>query len=296
MRLIFIIGIVLLVLFFTLGAKMFFSILLSLLVIYFIFFYVYHKKYKICVVVAETGGGKTLYCNSIVQKYVKENKKIQKKNLLFKKLGKELLPEYNIYTTYKTKGAKLLKGKFFKYQYPENSILVVDEAQMTFDSRKFSQAVKNGDNDGLLGALSMHRHHKLDLYFISQQTDEIDVRIRRYCNELITIDNLIYFRKFYFWVEKKFGIKTKTRPLVLIYHKWKKVSDYETWLENRKNNNYMPKQFGAKLCFKVIKSIDLDTYDSHQLDTFYSSLQKCGEESWEDKDALLDTGVSIQNK
>lgn len=292
MRIIFIILIVLIILFFTLGLKNFIIFCFGFLAIYFIFFYVYKKKYKICVVAAETGGGKTLYCNSIVQKYVKLNKKIDKHNKILSKLNKKLLPKYNIYTTFKTEGAHVLRSNFFDYNYPENSILVVDEAQMTLDSRGFSQAIKNGSSLKLLGALSMHRHHKLDLYFITQQTEEIDVRVRRYCNELITLEHIVNFRKFYFWFDKRFGIKTKIRPILLVYYKWKNVYDFDAYKDNRKNNNFGPRQFGAKLCFKFIKDVDLNTYDTYQEDTFYSSLKKCNELDWKDSDLKLDTGIN----
>ena len=59
-----------LLLYWILGGFKLLVLLTSLLLIYFIFFFVSKKQYKICVVTAQTGGGKTLYCNSIVQKYI----------------------------------------------------------------------------------------------------------------------------------------------------------------------------------------------------------------------------------
>lgn len=292
MRKIIIFLLILLFLYWILGGFKLLILLSTLLSIYFIFFFVSKKQYKICVVTAQTGGGKTLYCNSIVQKYVKRNKQIDKINKRLSRLKKNLIPKYNIYTTFYSEGCYMLKSDFFNYKYPKNSILVVDEAHMSLDSRGFSQAVKNGNSLKLLGALSLHRHHKLDLYFITQQPEEIDVRVRRYCNELITLDRIIFFRRFY-KVAKKLKIETKIPPLLILYHKWDRVYDYEAYQENRKHNNYAPSQFGAKFGMKLIKKIDRESYDTDQEDSFYESLQDVVNKNWADnKGATLDTGIN----
>ena len=265
--------------------------IILLFVAYFIFFYVYKKKYKISVITAATGGGKTLYCNTIAQKYVKKNKQIDKINSkLLKKGIKTLIPKYNIYTTFYCKDCLMLTSNFYDFQFPENSILIIDEAQMSLDSRAVGQAVRSGTSTKLLGALSMHRHHKLDIYFITQQPEEIDVRVRRYCNELVTLENIIFFRRFY-KVCKKLKISSFIAPLILVYYKWDKVSDYVSWLENRKNNNFSRSQFGARLGFKIILKHHLDTYDTYQQDSFYASLLPIQDTSWNGKeDVYLDTG------
>lgn len=265
--------------------------IILLFVAYFVFFYVYKKKYKISVITASTGGGKTLYCNTIAQKYVKKNKRIDKINSkLLKKGIKILIPKYNIYTTFYCKDCLMLTSNFYDFQFPENSILIIDEAQMSLDSRAVGQAVRSGTSTKLLGALSMHRHHKLDIYFITQQPEEIDVRVRRYCNELVTLENIIFFRRFY-KVCKKLKISSFIAPLILVYYKWDKVSDYVSWLENRKNNNFSRSQFGARLGFKIIFKYHLDTYDTYQQDSFYASLLRIQDTSWNGKeDVYLDTG------
>ena len=72
-----------------------------------------------------------------------------------------------------------------------------------------------------------------------------------------------------------------------------RVYDYEAYQENRKHNNFAPSQFGSKLCFKFIKKIDLDTYDTDQEDSFYDSLDNVINNRWIDnKGVTLDTGIN----
>ena len=183
MKKLFLIGIILFLVYQFIGLKG----ILGLSIIYFIFFFVYKKKYYIRLITGPTGAGKTLLANHIAQKYIKKGK--------------------NVYTTFACIGAKKLPVNFYDYKYPKDSLLILDEAQIGLDSREFNKLVKSGASNKLLAMLSMHRHNKLDIICITQDAEEVDVRVRRYCNEFIINKNIIFFRRFSLFVNKSLSLK-----------------------------------------------------------------------------------------
>ncbi len=255
--------------------------LLSLVLIYFIFFFVYRKKYYVRVFAGETGSGKTLLANHKAQKIIKRSKKLEKKG-------------YNgmkIFSTFYMEGSNKLSSSFYNYKYPKNSVLIIDEAQIMFDSRESNKLIKEKVSNKLKAQMSMHRHHKLDFWYITQDVREIDAQIRRYANELYTIHNTVFFRKIKF-IFRKLKINTNIVPVVVIYKKWKSVKDYERWFDN--NNNLSPKNFGASTRFAIMSAKSYNTYNTNQDDTFYNSLIDIHEEKYqiEDRNSLIDTGYS----
>lgn len=260
------IGVVVFILFNLVGIKG----LLLLASIYFIFFFVYKKKYYIKLITGPTGAGKTLLANHYAQKYIKKGK--------------------NVYTTFACDGAKKLPVNFYDYQYPKNSLLILDEAQIGLDSREFNKLVKSGASNKLLAMLSMHRHNKLDIYCITQDAEEIDVRVRRYCNEFVVIKNIIFFRRFSFWLNKKFRFKTFICPLLIRQEVWPRYKDYERWYNN--NAEFSPREYGARYRWSLTLKRSYDTYSTYQEDSFYQSLQKINTDYWKDKKELLNTGIS----
>lgn len=241
--------------------------ILILVGIYFVFFFVYKKKYYIRLITGVTGAGKTLLANHIAQQCIKNGK--------------------NVYTTYACIGAKKLPVDFYSYKYPKNSLLILDEAQIGLDSREFNKLVKSGVSNKLLAMLSMHRHNKLDIICITQDAEEIDARVRRYCNEFIDIKNTVFFRRFSFWFDKKFKFKTFTCPLLMRTEVWPKYKDYERWQKN--NAEFSPKEYGAAYRWRLITKRDYTTYSTFQEDSFYQALPDINTDFWKDFNELLIT-------
>lgn len=263
---------------------------LTLILIYFIFFYVYHRKYHIRVFAGLTGAGKTLLANHIVQKYITKNKKIEKKN---RKLNFVKYNKYNIYSTFYIDGAFVLPDNFYDYQYPKNSILIIDEAQVFLDSREHSKLVKMGVSNKLKAMLSMHRHHKLDIYFITQNPAEIDAQIRRYNTDFMYVQNTVMFRKFFDFVDKKLKLNIRAVPILVKYEAWPTISDYQRWY-NSNDLSLRPRDCGAKTKFAIITSKDYMTYNTNQDDTFYASLPKIQNVLHLDPNSLINIGSSKQ--
>jgi len=244
--------------------------IIYLLLIYFIFFFVYKKKYYIKLITGQTGAGKTLLANHYAQKYISKGK--------------------NVYTTFCCQGAKKLPVNFYDFKYPKDSLLILDEAQIGLDSREFNRLVKSGASNKLLAMLSMHRHNKLDIFCISQDADEIDVRVRRYCNEFIVIKNIIFFRRFSLFLKKKLHFKTFICPLLIRQEVWPRYKDYERWLNN--SAELSPREYGARYRWSLTLKKSYDTYSTYQEDSFYQSLPSVCTDFWKDKGELLDTGKS----
>lgn len=241
--------------------------ILLLILIYFVFFYVHKRKYYIKLITGPTGSGKTLLANHFAQKYIKKGK--------------------NVYTTFCCEGASKLPVDFYNYKYPKDSLLIVDESQIGLDSREFNKLVKSGASNKLLAMLSMHRHNKLDIFFITQDADEVDVRVRRYCNEFISIKNMIFFRRFGF---KSKRLHSFICPLIIRYELWPTYKDYERWRNN--SAEFSPKEYGASYAISLMFKRSYDTYSTYQEDSFYQSLPDVLVDWWKSKDELLNTGSS----
>lgn len=65
-----------------------------------------------------------------------------------------------------------------KFKVPEDTLMIVDEAGIYFDSRKF-KTFSNYARD----FLKLHRQHKVKMIFASQSTD-VDKKIRDICDEI----------------------------------------------------------------------------------------------------------------
>lgn len=266
MKKILLLGLILIILYNVIGIKG----ILVLAALYFIFFFCYKKKYYIRLITGPTGAGKTLLANHIAQQYVRKCK--------------------NVYTTFCCQGAHKLPVNFYDYKYPKDSLLILDEAQIGLDSREFNKLVKSGASNRLLAMLSMHRHNKLDIICITQDAEEIDVRVRRYCNEFIVIKNIIFFRRFSLFLKKKFKFKTFICPLLIRAEVWPSYKDFERWRNN--SAEFSPKEYGARYKWYMTLKRSYDTYSTYQEDSFYQSLLDIQTDYWKNKNELLDTGTS----
>ena len=236
---------------------------LILVGLYFIFFFVHKKKYHIKLVCGQTGSGKTLLSNHFAQKYIKKKK--------------------NVYTTFCCLGAKKLPINFYDYKYPKDSLLIIDESQISLDSRELTKNVKQGVSNKLLAMLSMHRHNKLDIIFICQNPEDVDVRIRRYCTDFLIMKKIIYFRR----ITKKF--KSYICPLILKYEYWSDFKDYERYLQN--SAQFGARDYGASYRYALTLKRSYTTYSTYQEDISYQMLNDISNKSifWKDFNELLIT-------
>ena len=108
------------------------------------FFFAKKYEYSVTVFAGKTGSGKTMLATSMALDCIKKG--------------------YPVYSTYYIEGAYKLPADFYNYNFPENSLLVIDEAQLFLDSRSYKDLTKDGISLKLKNKLSMHRHQKLDIF------------------------------------------------------------------------------------------------------------------------------------
>jgi hypothetical protein len=221
-----------------------------LLFYYLLYFWFAHKyNYKVTVIGGETGAGKTMLAVSIALKdYIKKG--------------------YPVFSTFTVLGAENLPYNFYDYNYPKNSLLIIDETQVGFDSGEYSALQKSGVRKKLKRFLSMHRHNKLDIFFITQQPEEVDVIIRRYSKA--------YYHCMFSLLRRKIILNNKKLDQVIFpyfqfYQSWKNVKTYQQYLE-RANIEYKPKNYGVKYRFKFIPKKVFNSYNTDQIDSETYSL------------------------
>ncbi|MBQ8869369.1 MAG: hypothetical protein IJ027_06615 [Oscillospiraceae bacterium] len=130
-----------------------------------------------------------------------------------KLLKKGELPLYdNYYANFDTTIAKKcsLEG-LGQWTFPEHSYIIVDEAGITYNNRKFKSLPQE-----TIAWFKLSRHYKCDVDFISQSWDDMDITIRRLASELWYIKKLGPFtmlRRVY----KRVGIDESTHQIVDFY-------------------------------------------------------------------------------
>lgn len=123
---------------------------------------------SITIVFGSPGSGKTTYA---VKEITKNKKKVYYNNI----------PEI------KGKNAVYLSddsvASLGEYTLPQHSNLIVDEASILFNNRRWKSFPKP-----LINWLKLHRHYKIDeIFFLSQSWDDIDITIKRLATKLIYI-------------------------------------------------------------------------------------------------------------
>lgn len=237
-------------------------IILAFFVIKF-FFFAKKYEYSVTVFAGKTGSGKTMLATSMALDYIKKG--------------------YSVYSTYYIEGAYKLPADFYNYNFPENSLLVIDEAQLFLDSRSYKDLTKDGISLKLKNKLSMHRHQKLDIFFITQQPEEIDAQVRRYTTKMFFCNKTILRRKIDF-KKKQFIIL----PYFQHYEIWDSINTYELY-KKRSDPKLTVKDYGVKKGFKFISKKVFTKYNTNQQDKSSASLKLIDNIKHSDYNGYIDT-------
>lgn len=73
-------------------------------------------------------------------------------------------------------------------QFPRGSLILVDEAGICFNNRKFKTMPMH-----VIEFLKLHRHYGVDIAFFSQSWEDVDITIRRLATHLYYIRKLPFF-------------------------------------------------------------------------------------------------------
>lgn len=152
------------------------------------------NEYDITCLVGATGSGKTSVAQWLVLYNIKQNKKV--------------------FSNVPLTGAYVLDFKdLMKYDFPENSIFIIDEAGVDFNNRDWDKLDKN-----IIKFFKYHRHFKIDVYIFSQGED-IDITFRRLAHKWYKIK-----RCFFGFYSRLIPVQTS---LSIVNGKWQIVYEAE---------------------------------------------------------------------
>lgn len=147
------------------------------------------------------GCGKTTFA-------VRQFRKQQKTDKKLKRVGKSPCYDY-YYANFENKVSRFsdLKG-LGEWTFPEHSYIIVDEAGIEYNNRKFKSLSQD-----TIAWFKLSRHYKCDVDFISQSWDDMDITVRRLASELWYVKKLGPFtmlRRVY----KTVGIDENTHQII----------------------------------------------------------------------------------
>lgn len=137
-------------------------------------------------------------------------------------------------------------------RFPENSVILIDEAQLYYNSREFSKLTKNGVGMQLLDYLTMCRHYKVDIFFITQSANRIDLQIRELAD-------------YVYHIKKTYKIPFLRIPFLVKGLQFLDIMEYEKYL----NPNNFSTDCKSSWYFKLITKKDLKMYDTHFIEPTY---------------------------
>lgn len=142
-------------------------VLIAFVLLYIYFSFVarnYRNPYKLIMIFGKKGSGKNTLLTKLAIKY--------------RKKGYHVYSDSEIFNTY-----KLSTDWIGKYDFPKNSVLMIEEAGITWDNRNFktfSQEVRN--------FFKLQRHYNIIVYLASQSFD-VDKKLRDLTDEMYLCTN-----------------------------------------------------------------------------------------------------------
>ena len=149
------------------------------------------------------------------------------------------------------------------FQFPKNSAILIDEAQLYFNSREFSKLTKNGIGMELLDYLTMCRHYDVDIFFITQSINRIDLQIRELSD-------------YVFYLKKTFKIPFIKKPFLTYGLEFIDIMEFEKYM----NPNNFQSEFKCSFLLKIITKKNLIQFDTHHIEQSYINKDKIPLTSW----------------
>lgn len=141
----------------------------------------YLNPYKLIMLIAKKGGGKT--------------------TTLTKEAIKHCRRGWNVYCTFPVPGCYAIEySDVGPYEFLPESLIIVDEAGMVWDNRDFKSFSKEVRN---WFKLQRHRHCKV---ILASQDFDIDLKLRKLCDELFVLENRLRVFSYAKRVIRKIGI------------------------------------------------------------------------------------------
>lgn len=197
--------------------------------------------YLIC---GQKGTGKSLYTISLL---MKRRKKYS-----------------HIFSNFPVKFCKKINHiDWVNFRFPKNSAILIDEAQLYFNSREFTKLTKNGIGMELLDYLTMCRHYDVDIFFITQSSNRIDLQIRELSD-------------YVFYLKRTFKIPFLNRPFLTFGLEFIDIMEFEKYM----NPNNFSSDFNCRYLLKLIHKKDLKQYDTHFIEQSYYDKSEIKLKNW----------------
>lgn len=124
------------------------------------------------------GSGKTLWGVHLAKYYLKNR-----------------LP---VYSNSYIKDCFVLPLNWYDYQYEKGSLIILDEAQLLYNCRDYSTKDKQEMFRKILTYLTMVRHYDIEIIFITQSINRLDVQIRDLATDVYRLKKTIKLPYFSF--------------------------------------------------------------------------------------------------
>lgn len=195
-------------------------------------------------IAGQKGTGKTLFTISFLMKHKKRYS--------------------HIFSNFPVKFCKKIDHiDWVNFQFPKNSAILIDESQLYFNSREFAKLTKNGIGMELLDYLTMCRHYDVDIFFITQSINRIDLQIRELSD-------------YVFYLKKTFKIPFIKRPFLTYGLEFIDIMEFEKYM----NPNNFQSEFKCSFLFKLIRKKNLIQFDTHHIEQCYLDKDKIPITTW----------------
>lgn len=128
------------------------------------------------------GSGKTLWAVHLAKYYLKNK-----------------LP---VYSNSYIKDCFVLPLNWYDFQYQKGSLIILDEAQLLYNCRDYSTKDKQEMFKKILTYLTMVRHYDIEIIFITQSINRLDVQIRDLATDVYRLKKTIKLPYFSFKYKK----------------------------------------------------------------------------------------------
>ncbi len=171
-----------------------------------------------------------------------------------------------IYANQYIKGTYKLLDDWYNYRYDENSLLVIDEAQLSYNCRNYSDKDKKQMYEKILSYLTLCRHYRIDILFITQSLNRLDVQIRELATAIFRFSRTIRIP----WLNLR-RFKICRLPILQIGREFEDDVELQHYL-NSVSGNY--NAYG-RLFLRFINFKALGMYDTHIIDKEYMDKEIC---------------------
>lgn len=164
-----------------------------------------------------------------------------------------------IYANQYIEGTFILPDNWFDFRYEEGSLLIIDEAQLKYNCRDYSNKQRLETDKKILEYLTMCRHYGVDILFITQSLSRLDVQIRELATLVYRFKKTIKIP----WLNlRKF--KIQTFPILQIGRVFNDSVELDHYLNSTSN----PNDYG-RLYLAFVNPKALGRYDTHIIDKSY---------------------------